>query len=170
MTTMSSTSNGPSLPELQQLGRAAAESADHRMHEVVRTVDAMASRGHADALIAPLRPRLGAVQIARPLRFARLLFLPLDVLIVTPARWKPADNTLPRSIILPLTHIVEAALDKRAGEIKGRIRAHSTADTDVIDLVGPSLWTEAAAILADAGLDVTEQWRHTAMSERMFHM
>ncbi len=156
-------------PEIHQLGRVAADSADEQLQQVVRTVDALASRGHADALIAPLRPRLAEIHIAHPLRFARLLFLPLDVLIVPPARWKPADNTLPRSIVLPLMHIVELALGKRATEIKGRIRAHTTTDTDVIDVVGPPLWSEAAVILASLDVAVTEQWRHTAMSDRMFH-
>lgn len=154
---------------IHALARAAANSADEQLQEVVKTVDAMASRGQADALIAPLRPRLAEIHFAHPLRFARLLFLPLDVLIVPAARWKPSGNTLPRSIVLPLMHVVEAAMGKQTAEIKGRIRAHSTADTDVIDVVGPPLWSEAAEILARPDLDMTEQWRHTAMSERMFH-
>jgi hypothetical protein len=157
-------------PEIHQLGRAAADSADEQLQQVVRTVDALASRGHADALIAPLRPRLAEIHVAHPLRFARLLFLPLDVLIVSPARWQQSDHTLPRSIVLPLMHIVEIAMGKQTAEIKGRIRAHSTADTDVIDVVGPPLWSEAAKILASPDLEMTEQWQHTAMSDRMFHV
>jgi len=155
--------------QIKALAQAAAAAADDQLREVVRTVDALSARGRADALIAPLRPRLAEIQVAHKLRFARLLFLPLDALIVPAARWKPSDNTLPRSIVLPLVHVVEAAIGKQAAEIKARIRAHTTADTDVIEAVGPPLWRDAAEILARPDLTMNEQWRHTAMSERMFH-
>ena len=64
-------------------------------------VDAMPNRGAADQLIAPLRARLAHLRPPRPLRFARLLFLPLDPLIVPAARWRAAQPAIPRTVIPP---------------------------------------------------------------------
>jgi hypothetical protein len=48
-----------------------AHAADAQIARVVAMVDAMPERGSADALIAPLRPRLAALRPTRPLSFTR---------------------------------------------------------------------------------------------------
>jgi len=135
---------------LRTLRRQILEADDEQVRRVVATVDALAARGAADHVIAPVRLRLGGMQVAHPLRLARLLFLPLDPLIVTPVDWKPGAPTLPRSIIAPMTRLVEAGLGARAGAIRQAIRKHTTADTETVGTVGADAWPEAAGILAAA--------------------
>ncbi|WP_158922644.1 hypothetical protein [Acidisphaera sp. S103] len=81
-------------PEIQALARTVRDAEDPRIVRVVAIVDAMINRGPIDQLIAPIRPRLVRLRPPRPLRFARLLFHPLDRLFVPAARWRPEQKTL----------------------------------------------------------------------------
>src|SRR5689334_24255463 len=85
--------------EIREVARGLASARDEQIMQVVAMVDAMPNRGPADQLIAPLRPRLARLRPPRPLRFARLLFLPLDPLIVPAARWRAEQPTIPRTVI-----------------------------------------------------------------------
>ncbi len=73
-----------------------AEAADRQLIEVVALIDAMADRGGADALVAPVRARLQRLNPRRPLRFSRLLFLPLDPVIVAGPEWRRDAIGIPR--------------------------------------------------------------------------
>src|ERR1700682_2240745 len=86
-------------PAIREVARSLAVARDEQILQVVAMVDAMPNRGAADQLIAPLRGRLALLRPPRPLRFARLLFLPLDPLIVPAGRWRPEQNTIPRNAI-----------------------------------------------------------------------
>ena len=55
---------------------------DQQILRVVDMVDKMPQRGDADDFIAPLRPRLAFLRPIRRLNFTRLLFQPLDSVIV----------------------------------------------------------------------------------------
>ncbi len=72
------------MHEIRAVTREVAGADDARVMRIVATVDAMSARGPADELIVPVRHRLAALRPPRPLRFARLLFYPLDPLIVCP--------------------------------------------------------------------------------------
>ncbi len=144
-----------------------AEAPDNRVKRIVATIDAMATRGAADELIAPLRPRLGGMRPTRPLRFARLLFLPLDPVVVPAAIWLPDQGTIPRTAISPITKVVEAAIGEDANSIKSRIKKHTTDDLDLIGSVGGMLWPRAGEVLA--GADVPESWTQTGLKDQMFH-
>jgi len=102
--------------EIRKLQQSLFGAEDEQIKRVVAIVDALAERGAADRLIAPLRPRLAQLRPARPLRFCRLLFLPLDPLIVPAPKWRPMSLTIPRTVLEPLAVSVLDAMrpDARA--------------------------------------------------------
>lgn len=133
--------------ELGRLRQDMLDAEDARILRVVRYVDELPQRGAADALIAPLRPRLEVLRPARPLTLNRLLFLPLDPLIVPPQRWRPGAPGIPRTALPPLAAAVAAALGPLGAELRARIAGRQTRETDVIIEAGDMLWPAAAAAL-----------------------
>ncbi len=107
---MSTTISRSSNPAIREVARGLAAARDAQIMQVLAMVDAMPHRGAADQLIAPLRTRLARLRPPRPLRFARLLFLPLDPLIVPAARWRAEQPTIPRTVIPFLATTIEASL------------------------------------------------------------
>jgi hypothetical protein len=136
--------------ELRDLRRGLATVTDPQLVQVVALIDRMADRGAADALIEPLRARLGQVRPPRPLRFSRLLFLPLDPVIVPAAGFRAGTPTVPRTAVAPLAAAVQAALGPYAAEIEAAIVGRTTADVETVQRVGEGLWPEAATVLARA--------------------
>lgn len=133
--------------EPASLARSLADSSDRKIGAIVGLIDAMADRGAADALLAPLRPRMAPLRLSRPLRFSRLVFLPLDPLIVSGPEWRPGMARLPRHAILPLSEAVRRSLGDDAAAIEARIAGRRSTDHGVIREIGPWLWPRAAAIL-----------------------
>lgn len=156
----------PNNPALRALNREMAEAPDPHIVRIVATVDAMASRGPADALIAPLRQRLATLRPPRPLRFARLLFHPLDPLIVPAARWRPGHNSIPRTALAPVAEQVRLSMGPDAAAIEARILNRTTADVDLIARCGGLLWPAASRVLA-AG-KVPETWDRTGLGLAMY--
>ena len=148
-------------PAIRALTRKIADAGDPRIMRIVATVDAMMLRGPADQLIAPLRQRLAALRPPHPLRFARLMFYPLDRLIVPPARWRPGQQAIPRTALLPLADHVRVAMGAAATAIEAEIAGRSSADTELIARLGRSLWPAAAGALADTA--VPETWNTTEL-------
>ncbi|WP_428485511.1 hypothetical protein [Rhodopila sp.] len=153
-------------PSIRALSRGVADADDARIMRIVATVDAMAARGAADDLIASVRHRLCEMRPARPLRLARLLFLPLDPLIVGPAHWKPVHCTIPRTVISPMAEVVEMALGDKAASIKRAVHDRGTDQTDLISALGTMLWPEAAVILAAS--DVPVVWQQTGLGTQVY--
>lgn len=146
-------------------------ASDAKLAEVIAMVDALAERGEADRLVAPLRPRLAALRPPRPLRFARLLFLPLDPVIVDTARWRVDSATIPRGAIPPLAGAVLAALgDAGMGDV-GRdvtvmIAGQTTASAQTVLRAGSILWPLAARALA--GLERPVDWSRSGLPSAAF--
>ncbi len=134
-------------PAVRQAARGLAEARDEQILRAVAMVDAMPERGEADQIIAPLRARLARLRPARPLRFARLLFLPLDPLIVPAARWRPDQPAIPRTIIPALAAAVEEGCVPMARTVMAMIEGHTTDDHALIEAAGALAWTAAAAFL-----------------------
>ncbi|MBV9538404.1 MAG: hypothetical protein JOY70_05680, partial [Acidisphaera sp.] len=89
--------------ETKELARSLAENADERVIvQVVNLVESMRERGAADELLVRLRPRLVQLRPPRNIKLPRLLFTPLDGVIVPGSRWRPGMNAVPRSALLPL--------------------------------------------------------------------
>jgi len=147
---MDQSANRLPAQDLRVLSRNLATARDEQIMRVVAMVDGLDRRGAADGIIAPLRARLAELHPTRPLRFSRLLFLPLDPLIVPAARWRPGSATVPRTALAPLAAAVEGALGPAGGAIAAAIAGHSSVDKASIAEAGEILWPRAGAILAAA--------------------
>lgn len=140
---------------LREVRRGVAQAADAQVLQVVRMVDALEVRGATDAVLEPVRARLRTIQPARPLRFARLLFMPLDPLIVPPNAWRPGTNFLPRLALPVLARAVRAhiaaagdpALLATLGHVDALIATATTAQAGIVRQAGRLVWPQAAAAL-----------------------
>jgi hypothetical protein len=157
---------GPSGRDIRELGRRLAEAPDAEVARAVAVVDQLPQRGGADQLIEALRPRLAQIRPPRPLRFTRLLFLPLDPLIVPPPRWQPRLPTIPRSALTPLAATVRAGLGAEAAAIDALIQALSSRHAEAAIRAGNLLWPRAARLLAAVPPPV--DWAETGLSMAMY--
>ncbi len=151
-----STSTGISRPQLRSLQSDLLGAHDRQILKVVAMVDKLPVRGHADQFIAPLRPRLATLRPSRPVNFTRLLFSPLDPMIVVPTTWKRDALAVPRSALLPLSHQVRAGLGAEADEFDRLLVPLTNLHTSEIRSVGLALWPRAATVLAAA--QPPEEW------------
>lgn len=147
---MASNEFPPADRELGNLHRGLAIARDVQIAKVVAVVDAMAARGSADDMIAPLRPRLAHIRPRRPLRFNRLLFMPVDPLIVPFHAWTQESATIPRTALPVLAEIVRTGIGDEAHAIDEMIRHHAMDDTMIASSAGRILWPAAARIFAEA--------------------
>jgi hypothetical protein len=143
-------------PALRTLQNELEAARDQQILRVVAMVDALPRRGDADQIIAGLRPRLAALRPSRPLSFTRLLFLPLDPLIVPATAWRRDRLALPRTVLARLATLVRADAGMPAMEIDQRIAGLTMDDTIEIRRFGAQLWREAARVLASA--EVPPDW------------
>ncbi len=134
----------------RELTRELAVARDAQVAKVVALVDAMRERGAADELIAPLRARLHHLHVDRPLRLGRLLFLPLDPVIVDTRGWRPGQPAVPRGVLGPLLVLVRDRLGVAVNAIEGLIAGHGTTDAGVVSRAGRMLWPLAARVLQAA--------------------
>jgi len=137
----------PPGSEVRRVGHAVAGAADERLRAVVALLDAMPDRGDADRLLDPARPRLRRLHLPRPLGFGRLLFLPVDPIIVAPAAWRRGDRAVPRSALAPLVAAAHRILGARAEELAAACAGHTVAAQDTVATLGAELWPAAAAAL-----------------------
>jgi hypothetical protein len=163
---MAQGARGSSGRDIRDLGRRLADAPDAEVARAVAVVDQMPQRGGADLLIDPLRPRLAGLRPPRPLRFTRLLFLPLDPLIVPPPRWQPHLPSIPRSALTPLAETVRAGLGAEATAIDAMIQGAAAHDTEAVTRAGDRLWPRAAALLSDAPPPVG--WAETGLNVAMY--
>jgi len=140
-----------------------AGAPDPTIARIVALVDAMTRRGPADLLIEPLRQRLATLRPPRPLRFGRLMFCPLDPLIVPRARWRPGQPAIPRTALMAMAEQVRLTMGAPATSIETRIAGRTTADVELISRLGRSLWPAAAGILA--GTPIPQTWDATGLGD-----
>lgn len=153
--------------ELNALRRSLANAEDAQITRLVAMVDGLAERGMIDDLVAPFRGRLAELRPARPLRFARLLFSPLDPLIVPAPRWRPDAPNLPRTALAPLAEAAHDTMGEDATRIDAMIDGHSTRDGQVIAAAGALLWPSAAQALLRS--PVPAGWtRQTGLARGLF--
>ena len=142
-----------------QVHASLAQAPDTAVARVVAMVDALPDRGAADAIIAPLRPRLAQLRPVRPVGFSRLLFTPLNPVILSTAEWRRADMGLPRASLAVLGKAVRAALGNNAAWC---------GDGQVLPDHGPALWTQAAPVLET--LELPAIWQSdTGLSSADYH-
>jgi hypothetical protein len=141
---------------MKALGEVMSHAEDLQLQRVITMVDAIADRGQLDQLIAPLRPRLSRLRLLRPLRFTRLMFLPLNPLIVPAQQWRPEHPTIPRTALEPLAGAVRLADETASHEVDRLILGQTTGACTVIAQAGHILWSTAARVLP--GSDVPTNW------------
>src|SRR3954447_6983173 len=105
-------------PIERQLGRDLHAATDAQLSQVLAVIDAMPSRGAADELIAGLRPRIAKLRPGRPVSLTRVLFAPMDPLIVSPRKWRAGAITPPRSILPFVSKPVLAKLATLRAELE----------------------------------------------------
>lgn len=171
---------GGALPaEQRRLTHAVAAASDAVLGRIVAVFDRLPDRREADRLLDAARPRLRRLRPPRPIGLGRLLFLPLDGVIVDPGAWKRADGSIPRSALVPLTEALRAAIGSEATAIEAAFAGATFADLDVVRTAGCRLWRAAAgatpampARWAETGLTAADfghcatlaagVWRHAA--------
>jgi hypothetical protein len=156
----------PRTRDMRAVSRDVAAADNARVMRIVATVDALSARGAADELIVPLRRRLAVMRPPRPLRFVRLMFHPLDPLIVPAGRWRPDQHTIPRTALAPLADCVRNAMAAELRAIEAAINGRTTADIDLIAVQGRLLWPSAGMALMAAAPPAS--WGETGLSEAIF--
>jgi hypothetical protein len=146
--------------DLRSLRSKIAASNDDNILRVLEVIDSLSSRGEADSLIAPLRKRMAELRPRRKLSLARLLFTPLNPLIVSVNDWAPDAPAIPRTAIAPMVRKVQRHFgEEQTARINGVVSQHSTDEPlATIVSIGADLWRDAAVILSNA--DVPDGWQH----------
>lgn len=157
-----------------EIGRQAAQAIRHelrgaddrKLERITAVLDDVRDNTAKQFILEPLRDRLATIRPARPLRFVRLLFLPLDPVIVPASGWRPDSATIPRSILTALAAVVHAALGPAVEAIERAIAGHKSDATQVITSAGEMLWPAAAEILA--ATPVPPGWEETGLPSQHF--
>lgn len=141
---------------LRGLANDLRDASDSTILRVTRAIDTLPERGAADRLLDGLRPRLTELRPPRPPVLSRVLFAPLDPVIISPGEWRPGSPSIPRSVIAPVTTLIRARLPDAAA-IEASLAAGREPDEQ--------LWHDAAAILADNILPV--EWGSPAFQAQV---
>ena len=137
------TASPPRGHGLLDLSRDLRDASDSAILRVTQVIDTLPERGAADRLLDGLRPRLSALRPPRPLALSRVLFWPLQPVILAPGAWRPGTVGIPRSVITPVTALVRTHLPD-AGSLEAALAAGREPDDQ--------LWQDAASILATVPL------------------
>jgi hypothetical protein len=130
-----------------------AQATDEEVSRLVAMLDEMRDRSALDDLLAALRPRIARLRPERPLRFVRLLFLPLDPLIVPAGLWNAHQPTIPRTALRPLADTVRAMIGEMGVRVDAVIKQATIAgsgfgDAALVACAGSLLWPAAADAIA----------------------
>jgi hypothetical protein len=123
---------------------------DEKIRQIVGLLDGSPEHHALHAVLDPLRPRLAALRPTRPLRFTRLLFMPLEDLVIPARQWKAGLASIPRSVLSSISDTVRVALGAGVEAIESVIAGHGTNEPDVVARAGALLWSRACDILAPA--------------------
>jgi hypothetical protein len=155
-------------------GRNAATALSHelraaddlKIRRITAMLDEVSDATGKQAILDPIRARLGVLKPIRPLRFPRLLFTPIEPLIVAPRAWRAGDITVPRSVLMSLSNVVRAGFGAETSAIDATIAGHKTDATQVVTSAGEALWPRAAEILAASS--VPADWSETGLRPALY--
>ena len=152
----------PTAPDAVGVLRTRLLAADDaKIARILAVVETAADPNINRVLMDPLRARLAALKPGRPLRFTRLLFIPLDPLIVSAPDWKPGAPAVPRTALDAIAGCVRRALGGEAAVLDAKIEGLKTDASEVVSAAGATLWPRAAEILDGAG--VPDDWEGTGL-------
>ncbi len=161
----------PSLNAAQPAVRALRQDLrvadDQKIKRVIAMLDGVADPKMNQTLLDPLRARLASLNLERPLRFTRLLFMPLDPVIVAPREWQPDEPSIPRTALAPLAGIVRNGLGAEAIFIDKTIAGRKTSAIQQIALAGEALRPRAAEVLAAAAAPPAD-WAECGLPHKVF--
>ena len=152
--------------QMRDLRRGLVNANDRKITQIVAILDDINNPAANQAVLDPIRSRLRSLKLARPLRFARLLCIPIEPLIVPARDWRPGGFSVPRTAMAPLARVVRAGLGSRVAAIEPIIAGHKTDAVQVVTLAGDLLWPDAAEILAVAVAPI--DWPETGLRPEVF--
>jgi hypothetical protein len=151
----------PGQTESGALRQDLLDADDRKIRRILAVVDEVADPRVNQTLLDPLRPRLAALRPVRPLRFSRLLFLPLDSLIVPARAWTPGEPSIPRSALAAIALAVRTGMGEQAQSIDKMIAGCKVDAARAVAPAGEALWPRAAEILAVARMP--DDWAKTGL-------
>jgi hypothetical protein len=163
---MRNSSGQPVLNAARELRHALVEADDQKIRRITAMLDEVSDTAGKQAILDPLRDRLGSLRPLRPPRFIRLLFTPVEPLIVPPRAWRPGDATIPRSALASLCAVVRDGFGAEASVIDTIVAGHKTDAIQVITAAGEALWPRAAEILALSSAPA--EWENTGLRPTFF--
>jgi len=127
------------------LSTAVGQTTDAALMKIVTLLDSLTIRpGALQGVLDSALPRLRQLRPARPLRLARLLFVPLEGIIVSGSAWKSGDGTLPRPALPAIAQAVEKAVGPRTLALSAALARLAPSAVGPIGTLGAMLWSEAA--------------------------
>ncbi|MGG5822514.1 hypothetical protein [Falsiroseomonas sp. HW251] len=129
-----------------ELRVALSQASDEQLRRVVGVLDSLVTRGEADRLLAGLRDRIRALHPDRPLRFGRLLVLPLEAALVQTDDWLKDPAGIPRAALNPLIETVRRAMGQEAEVIEMAMLGRKLQDAEAVRSLGRRLWARAATV------------------------
>jgi hypothetical protein len=123
---------------------------DDKVRRILDLIEGVSDPAVNEAVFGPLRSRLAALKPVRPLRFTRLLFHPLDPLIVPAHEWRASEPTVPRAAIMAISRVVRTGIGDLADAVDATIAGHGTDAVQAVDRAGEMLWARAGEVLAVA--------------------
>lgn len=148
---MSQVRHGLDRRTLADLSARIARARPDAISAIVALIDRLPERGEADALIAPMRPRLNRMRdiVRRPASLGRVLAFPIEDLLVEPDVWRRGSLSVPRSVMTVAIGLVTDTLAAAARQdIRRRLAGATMEDAAAVTEAGAALWPAAAARLA----------------------
>ena len=135
--------------ELLALRQTLATLPDAKLVQVVEFLDSLSAREAAEAIMAPLRPRLRGVRVRRRFGLPRLVALPLEPLLVDTRSFRPGGTAIPRSALRPISASIAAALGSQTATLEAVLARLDGTDPGALLAAGCQLWPLAAQALAE---------------------
>lgn len=147
----------PTATSVRSVSDQLRHASDAKILKITRMIDLLPDRGEADLLLQPVRDRLAALRPNRPMTRTRLLFVPVDQVLVSAASWRAGDLTIPRSIIGPLSALLP-------GPKAEALPTFDETDAAALTRIGASLWAAMAERLS--GFAIPDEWDTTAWQKQ----
>lgn len=131
-------------PAARQVAHSLTSASDAALGRVVQLVDTMASRTEIDSVLDSVRPRLRSLRPARPISVNRLLFMPLEGVMVAPAAWRRDSGHLPRNALAALAAVFNGNAARLTEESAAACHGHTFDQTAEVGQIGRQIWQAAA--------------------------